>query len=1193
MKVLCRKTLRVGLLVASSILAILLPLTAAAKVPLAVSLVQIDPAAQCAEGVQRFQIGQAVEALPLLESGFAGRAEATFIQPNELGSCALTLGLLRYNTGDRDGALEAYKIALNIFRDINDRAGQGVTLNNIGAVYHAQGRYEEALDVLYQALDIRRTIADLAGEGETLANIGAIYLAQGRHKEALDILQQALAILRDVGYRAHEGRTLNNIGSVYYAQGRYKEALDAYQQALAIQREVGDRAGEGVTLNGVGLIYNDQGHYEEALDAYHQALEIQHAGEDRAGEGLTLNNIGLIYHNQGQYEKALDIYQQALEIQREVGDRAGEGTTLNNIAAIYRAQGQYEEAQETYRQALAIRRDVGDRSGEGMTLNNIGAVYHVQGRYGEALDTFQQALAIAREVNNRAGEANILTNIGLIYDAQGRYKEALDIYQQTLVTQHDLGHRGSEAATLINIGAAYDAQGKYQEALDIFQQSLVLQRELGNRTGEGRVLISIGEIYHLQGWYEEALDTYQQALALAREVGDRAGEATILTDKGGIYHSQGRYGEALNTYQQALAIQQAIGDRVGEGVTLSNIGFAYLQQGQSDQALAHYEQAMTVIESVRAVAGNEAGRTGFITQFADIYTRAVALYHQQGQDAVAFFSTERGRARAFLDSLATGQIQLSDNAAADLLIQEQEAYARRQAAQDALAKARALNPSNAQLEANLEAQLAVAEEIYTTALAAIEVRGGQLAALVPGRSTVLDLPAIQALLDDQTTLVSYYVLDDEGTLAFIITNNNFSVRELPQATADNLRQELKRLNDWPDLEISYRLPLQNLYTWLVEPLVNQINTPLVGIIPHQQLHYLPFAALMDNETFFGEKYLLFTLPSANALPFIQANATIAHRTHRPGAVVFGNPATDEPGLSILTNAASEAKAIGNLLAVPAYTEAEASEARLWAEAGQARVLHLAAHGVYNPTDSLLSTIYLAPGGEDNGRLEVSEVYDLPLKGTELVVLSACETNMGQLSVGDDIVGLTRALIFAGAPTVITSLWNVDSAATEMLMVSFYHHWQEGLSKVEALQAAQAEVRAADPRWRSPYYWAGFILSGDSGEVTGDTVVSNATPDASTATSDSGLVYYVWLNITHLKLSAITQRGVWIILSLVFMVSLYVFLARSKEQIVVIEKDERRYATVMRKPLFPMSIRILALIFAIFVSFFAIIFWFWQ
>ena len=120
----------------------------------------------------------------------------------------------------------------------------------------------------------------------------------------------------------------------------------------------------------------------------------------------------------------------------------------------------------------------------------------------------------------------------------------------------------------------------------------------------------------------------------------------------------------------------------------------------------------------------------------------------------------------------------------------------------------------------------------------------------------------------------------------------------------------------------------------------------------------------------------------------------------------------------------------------------------------------------------------------DGRLETLEIFGLPLKGNDLVVLSACQTNVGALSRGDEVVGLTRAFFFAGSPTVISSLWSVDDAATEALMVSFYTHWlQDGMTKAAALQAAQADVRNAQGGgWVSPFYWAGFILNGYPGTI---------------------------------------------------------------------------------------------------------------
>ena len=960
---------------------------------------------------------------------------------------------------------------------------------NADATLRIVNESEQEICYVYLSLTTASTWGDdwlgndtiLPGESYSFSLVSGEYdvkLVDCRGNELLVRWYLALSNSHELSYSgADPCLASNQEGYRLYVQARYAEALQRFEWALACFREVGDRAGEGNVLSNIGRVYYGQGRYGEALDYYQQALAIRREVGDRANEGTTLNNIGGVYHDQGRYGEALDYYQQALAIRREVGDRAGEGITLNNIGLVYRHQGWYGEALDYYQQALAIGREVGDRAGEGITLNNIGLVYDNQGRYGEALDYYQQALAIVREVGDRVAEGATLNNIGAVYDSQGRYGEALDYYQQALAIGREVGDRAGEGATLSNIGLVYGDQGRYGEALDYYQQALAIGREVGDRAGEGTTLNNIGLVYYHQGRYAKALDYYQQALAIVREVGDRAGEGTTLNNIGAVYRGQGRYGEALDYCQQALAIVREVGDRAGEGINLNDIGLVYGDQGRYGEALDYYEQAMEVFESLRTVAGSEAGRAGFIAQYADLYQRTVALYHQQGQDAQAFQTSERGRARVFLDSLATGHVELSDQQAATLLAREQETYAARQAAQDALAAARAFVPPDPPLVAGLEAQLAAAEQQHAAALAAIETRGDQLAALVPGRGAVPELADVQALLPDQTALLSYQDLSDQGTLAFILTRDSFTVVNLPQATPTNLRTAIDDLYQWLNRDNPHPLPLQKLHAWLVAPLAQHLHTPFVGLIPHQLLHYVPFAALTDGETYFGQQHILFTLPSASALPFIQANASDTPGT---GALVFGNPETEEPGLLPLLRSAAEAQAVAEGLGAAVYTGREASEARLRRQVGGRGVVHLAAHGGYNVVAPLYSAIHLAPGDGQDGRLEAHEVYGLDLGQTDLVVLSACRSNVGELSAGDELVGLTRAFFYAGAPTVIASLWSVDDAATEKLMVAFYRQWREGMGKAEALQAAQAEVQKTHP---GPFYWAAFVLSGDPGQVS--------------------------------------------------------------------------------------------------------------
>ncbi|MGB7440687.1 MAG: CHAT domain-containing protein [Coleofasciculaceae cyanobacterium] len=199
-------------------------------------------------------------------------------------------------------------------------------------------------------------------------------------------------------------------------------------------------------------------------------------------------------------------------------------------------------------------------------------------------------------------------------------------------------------------------------------------------------------------------------------------------------------------------------------------------------------------------------------------------------------------------------------------------------------------------------------------------------------------------------------------------------------------------------------------------------------------------------------------------------------------LVLGNPDTTEPPLQY---AQQEAEAIAALYQTTALVGRDATERTVWEQAGGAEIVHLAAHGWYNPKNPLFSNLFLAGNiqAEDthtDGRLEVREVYELDLKATNLVVLSACQTQLGELSSGDEVVGLSRAFMYAGTPSVLASLWKVDDEATGLLMERFYIHLKAGMGKAEALRQAQIEVRQANSRYRHSYYWAAFILTGDGG-----------------------------------------------------------------------------------------------------------------
>ncbi|NER99300.1 MAG: CHAT domain-containing protein, partial [Symploca sp. SIO1B1] len=761
--------------------------------------------------------------------------------------------------------------------------------------------------------------------------------------------------------------------------------------------------------------------------------DIQQDMRHRVGEARTLTNIGKVYSNIGQPQKALKYFNQGLEILKQAGNPSREARALTNIGEVYSNIGQPQKALKYFYQELPIQREVSDRRGEGVTLNKIGKIYNYLGQLKKALDYYNRALPIHHEVNNWMGEAETLNNLGEVYQVIGQPEKALDYYNQ----------------------------------------ALLIHREVDDRMGEAETLNNLGEVYQAIGQPEKALDYYNQALLIHREVDDRMGEAETLNNLGEVYQAIGQPQQALNYYGRALQLQQEISDRSGEGVTLSNIAHLNESRGNTAQAIDFYQQAIKVKESILGSIKVEELKASFASLQVDTYTRIINLYGEQGNFEAAFNYAERVKARAFLYQFANSRMNISASADPQLLKQEQALKTEIIALSQGLITIR--NRPKKQWDnetiAETENQLNAREKDYENLLTQLKIQSPETADLIS--VDVASLGDIQGWLDADTTLVEYFVTD-QRTFAFIITKNTFKTILL-NVSPQQLTEELTLFRDFFDLNEPYPQELQQLHKWLILPLQPHLNTTKIGIVPHSVLHYLPFAALTDGKRYLSDDYVLFSLPSASLLRYLPEK-----RKSVTGSILaIGAP--ESTGISPLNYAQQEVTAIANLFNTQPLIGKDATESAVWSKANQSGILHLATHGVYNnPFNPLFNSIQLVGDPQHDGSLQVHEIYELDLStATNLVVLSASQTKIGELSRGDEVVGLNRAFLYAGTPSVIASLWNVDDASTGLLMKRFYTYLLSGIGKAEALRQAQIDVRKEYPH---PYYWAAFVLTGDWGSL---------------------------------------------------------------------------------------------------------------
>jgi len=567
------------------------------------------------------------------------------------------------------------------------------------------------------------------------------------------------------------------------------------------------------------------------------------------------------------------------------------------------------------------------------------------------------------------------------------------------------------------------------------------------------------------------------------------GEAIARNNLAWVYNAQEQTATAQATFAQALAIyEDKLANYPGAITARVNLGWLAQQAGDSADALEHYKKAIKLLASVRSVAEgdvaqlhpgdpqtfNLVGNQGILSQQADVYALATNLYLQQGKSTEVLQTLEKGRARLFFDMLSAGNPRLPD-IDDELLSALREAFDLRTQALISLTQLRAVGGVNRTLIRNAEREANHAEELYGTRLAALEAYDPKLLSLAPGVDHLLDLAALQSQVLSDTTLIVYYIAEgileeptEQLAVAWVIDADNITAVNL-NTHGEEIRTRVKTLRGSIDEKDVYVEATTLLYNALFAPLAPYVHHENLTIIPYGALYYLPFAALWDAETerYLIEDYAITYAPSVDTLPLIQAN-----RNPNEGRMLaLGDPDGSLP------SAITETNMIASLYDIKPLTGALATESVVYAQSHAIDLLNLATHSAYNPFNPLATQVVLAPDTTNDGALEVHEIFNLDLAEANLVVLSACETALGEQSMGDEITGLTRAFLYAGTPSIITTLWSIEDKASEALIISLYQHLGTEKSFTAALRAAQLEILGND-QWRDPFYWAAFTLHGD-------------------------------------------------------------------------------------------------------------------
>jgi CHAT domain-containing protein/tetratricopeptide (TPR) repeat protein len=1032
----------------------------------------------------------------------------------EVAKSLYDLGLGAGAQGELRAAEAYYQRALTISEKLEPNSvAMAQTLNNLGVTIREQGDLKTAASYYRRALTLfQKLTPDSMDVGRVLGNLGVIADAQGELGPAWDYYERALTIFTKREPNSLEAaRMLQNLGVVTHQRGDLAQAAVFYRRALVLQQKLApDSQDMARSLGNLANVAVEQGDLKGAESCHQRALAIfTRLAPDSLSVAMALCGLGNVATEQGALEVAKARYGQALAIQERLAPGSLEvAASLDQLGRVAAAQGDREAAAGLYKRALAIReRWAPDALDVAASFNNLGNLAKEQAKLLEDLevarDYYQRALNIQEKLAPVSLDmAASLGNLANIAVEKREFKTAEQLYYRSLMMEEKLAPNSSAVTrTLHNLGIMSIKRGDLSAAKGYYQRALSLQEKLAPNSLEvAHFQFNLAGVTRSQGKWREAERWARQAWDLVHRQA-----AGVTGDE-----SRQAFGSNVAVYATRLVRAQVVLGKVGPA-------FAVLDEGRG-QAL----QQLLIERQLTAslVPGSLWPR--YRAALADRDRAEQAISQASVNEALArraraavIEEEHRGRsadAPASGNQAAVAQQRATAMAAARQLVESRSAYT--------LARVKA-----DQLWAEIKKR---APRAFAPLLSVSQSERALPADL---------LFAAFAVGEEETEL---FLLRRTQSGGFSLSAHSIAATpdQLRDMVRGFREQVTDPDADNAGLVAASRALFDRLFPLKAQAILRNAHRLLIS--PDGPLWELPFAALITNRTgppqyLGGEKAITYT-PSLSLFaqsrmdrprlgkqarqaggggaPWRAAPATGAGPRDRPVAVVVGDPIFERKPLLVapapsatppvrehqgertalfvqrapparLPETRREAEQIARLYGSKPLLGEQATEAALRRRIGGAAVIHLATHGFLNPVRAMSSGVLLTvPEPEpaigqtaNDGALQAWEIYSQLHLKAELVVLSACETGRGENVAGEGIVGLTRALQYAGARSVVASQWKVADQSTATLMVAFHEKLRQGMPKDEALQEAMAAVRR-NPRTAHPYYWAPFVLVGD-------------------------------------------------------------------------------------------------------------------
>jgi CHAT domain-containing protein/uncharacterized protein HemY len=1050
------------------------------------------------------------------------------------GTALSIRGTSNLNKGKSPEALQLFKDAIILLEESGDKTRLAATILNLGVAYVRIANYSAAREQLEAGLKIYTELNNKLGMANAYSNLGAADVSQAKYASASAYFEKAKKMHEELNNKIGVANCLNNIGLMAQYQGNYTESLEKNAASLKIREEIGDKNGQSTSHLNLGILFYYKSEYTRAKEEFNIAYKLAQEVGNKANLTNALNNLASVTIELGDYEASMTTLKMVLKMREEMNDKAGAGQALMNIGINLVKQSKYREALPYYTKSLKIHKEIGDLKNAGSAYINIGVLYQFQGNYPMALQNYAEALKLKQETNDKMGMVQTYNNIGTTYYHQGNFSESVKNFEYSLKISEELNDKKAMSVNHNNLGSLYTQKSNYTEALKHHNIAFSIKKEIGDKEGLGVTHTNIGDVYLLQKKYDEALISFSNALQIGEEIGEKQISGSAEINIGTVKMETGQYAEAKKHGLNAVAISKTLGAPELSKKSNGLLSKVYFRENNLPEAEKYAMEVLRICNKGILVnfpiMSEKEQESYFNTLLPDFMAfNTLALLSKEKNPAITemvYNSAVRNKGLLLKSSSATRNAILNSKDTALIAKYLDWVVVKKQ-----IAKLYSDGKDATELEERsnlLEKELVKNSQVFSSFDKAQKITWKNVQESLKKEEAAIEF--VHFDINDKKTDIQQIVY-----CALVVKPGSKYPEMVRLCTGKDLEIVMGKTKETGYGYIKSLYGTNNnantqLYEMIWAPLEKHLSgCKSVYISPSGLLHKISFAALCKSKNvYLCDNYKINVQTSTGKVAFpenfvFDENISVAIF----GGVNYENEKALSDSNSFLTwnylpGTLTEASSIystlqKNKISTKLYKDKQATEAEFKSISTTNSILHIATHGFFFPdledeeqsaeTDDTKNEVasrgveygfgvwsfvanknplmrsglvFAGANGvwnqteqseDEDGVLTAQEVANLDMRQTGLVVLSACETGLGDIKGSEGVYGLQRSFKMAGAKFIIMSLWQVPDAETEEFMSIFY----KKLVAVKNVKKAFSDSQMAMRKEYDPFFWAPFVL----------------------------------------------------------------------------------------------------------------------